>query len=150
MECDAAEPRTRRRREGAGVIKRPLNARFRNPVLNGSKTSTIRNKPWPEGVRIMLYNWKGIAYRSPQIDVAPVIVREVRVIKITHRDDGGMIYAYGQPVERRLHETEGFATREEMDAWFRPLVRRGETVEKALMFFYLSQHVPGMTWRGTQ
>jgi hypothetical protein len=122
------------------MIKRPLNARFRNPVLTGVKTSTIRNKPWPVGVPIMLYNWSGAAYRSQQLDVAPVIVREVRVIRITHREDGGMLYAYGQQDERRLHETEGFASREELDAWFRPLVKRGETVEKALMVFSLSNN----------
>lgn len=98
------------------MIKRPLNVRFRNPVLTGVKTSTIRNKPWPVGVPIMLYNWSVAAYRSPQLDVAPVIVRETRAIRITHREDGDMIYAYGQPQERLLHETEGFASRAELDA----------------------------------
>lgn len=87
----------------------------------------------------MLYNWSGAAYRSPQIDVATVVVRDVRVIRITHRDDGGMLYAYGQQNERRLHETEGFASREDLDAWFSPLVKRGETVEKALMFFEIEK-----------
>lgn len=131
------------------MIKRPLNVRFRNPVLTGVKTSTIRNKPWPVGVQIMLYNWSGAAYRSPQLDVAAVIVREVRAIRITHRYDGGMLYAYGQPNERRLHETEGFATREELDAWFRPLVRRGATVEKAMMFFSLANTI-GKTRGGSR
>ena len=121
------------------MIKRPSNARFKTPVLTGVKTTTIRDKPWPVGVPIMLYHWSGAAYRSPQIDVAPVVVREVRVIRITHRDDGGMLYAYGQQNERRLHETEGFASREDLDAWFSPLVKRGETVEKALMFFEIEK-----------
>lgn len=102
----------------------------------------------------MLYNWSGAAYRSPQIDVAPVIVRDVRVIRITHRADDGMIYAYGKPNERLLHETEGFATREELDSWFRPIIKRGQTVEKALMFFSLSntashvtRNVDPLVWR---
>jgi hypothetical protein len=37
--------------------------------------------------------------------------------------------------ETPQHETEGFASRRDMDEWFRPLVKRGETVEKALMLF---------------
>lgn len=117
------------------MIKRPLNARFRASVAAGIKTTTIRNKPWPVGVPIMLYTWSGAAYRSPQLDLAAVIVREVRTIRITHREDGGMIYACGQQTARRIHESEGFATRGELDAWFRPLVKRGETAEKAMMFF---------------
>jgi hypothetical protein len=123
------------------MIKRPLNARFKSLVLTGVKTSTIRDTPWPAGVPIMLYHWSAAAYRSPQIDIAPVIVREVRIIRITHRDDGGMLYAYGRqngPEARLLHETEGFSTRADLDAWFRPLVKRGQTVDKALMFFSLT------------
>lgn len=85
----------------------------------------------------MLYNWSGAAYRSPQNDVAPVIVSNVRVIRITHRQDGDMIFAYGQQNDRRLHETEGFSTRVELDAWFRPLVKRGDTVAKSLIYFCL-------------
>lgn len=122
------------------MIKRPLNARFRDAVLSGVKTSTIREKPWRVGVPVMLYNWSGLPYRSPQIDVAPVIVKETRVIRITHKEDGDMIYAYGQESDRRLHETEGFSSREELDAWFRPLVKRGETVEKAMMLFCLANN----------
>lgn len=117
------------------MIKRPLNPRFREPVLAGEKTTTIRDKAWPVGVPIMLYNWTGAAYRSKQSDACPVIVRGFCTIRITHREDGGMIYAYGRVNERPLHETEGFTSRAEMDEWFRPLVKRGQTVEKTLMSF---------------
>lgn len=117
------------------MIKRPLHTRFREPVLADQKTTTIRDKAWPVGVPIMLYNWSGAAYRSKQIDVCPVIVRGFWTIRITHREDGGMIYAYGRVNETPLHETEGFASRAEMDAWFRPLVKRGQTIEKTLMLF---------------
>lgn len=86
----------------------------------------------------MLYNWTGKAYRSKQSDVATVIVTDARPIKITQRDDGGMIYAYGQPGHRLLHETEGFPSRSEMDQWFRPLVSPGETLEMHLMAFQLA------------
>ena len=117
------------------MIKRPLNSRFTGPVLAGVKTSTIRNKPWPVGVPIMLYNWSGKAYRSKQVDAAVIVVSEVRAIRITRREDGGMLYAYGQPGTRLLHETEGFRSRSELDDWFRPLVKSGQTVVKALMMF---------------
>ena len=117
------------------MLKRPLNSRFREHVLAGRKTTTIRDKAWPVGVPIMLYNWSGAAYRSKQIDVAPVIVKGFWSIRITHREDGGMIYAYGRVNETPLHETEGFASRAELDEWFRPLVKRGQTVEKTLIHF---------------
>jgi hypothetical protein len=116
------------------MIKRPLNPRFREQVLDGRKTTTIRNKPWPVGVPIMLYNWTGAPYRSKQLDVAAIVVKGFWTIRITHREDGGMLYAYGR-VKTPLHETEGFASRAEMDEWFRPLVQRGQTVEKTLMLF---------------
>ena len=120
------------------MIKRPLDRRFREHVLDGRKTTTIRDKPWPVGVPIMLYNWSGLPYRSKQIDVAAVIVKGFWTIWITHRDDGGMIYAsYGVCHETPLHSTEGFSYQAEMDEWFRPLVKRDQTVEKALMLFEL-------------
>ncbi len=117
------------------MLKRPLNARFREPVLREVKTTTIRDKPWPVGVPIMLYSWSGAAYRSKQLDVAVIVVRGFWTIRITHRDDGEMLYACGNVAARPLHETEGFASRAEMDEWFRPLVKRGQTVEKTLMLF---------------
>lgn len=39
------------------MIKRPLDKRFNAAVLTGKKFTTIRGKPWPVGVPIMLYNW---------------------------------------------------------------------------------------------
>lgn len=123
------------------MIKRPLNSRFREPLLAGKKTTTIRDKAWPVGVPIMLYSWSGAAYRSKQVDLCPVIVHGFWTIRITHREDGGMLYACGRVNETPLHETEGFASRAEMDAWFRPLVKRGQTVEKTLMLIS-SANVP--------
>lgn len=128
------------------MIKRPLDVRFREAVLAGHKRTTIRDNAWPVGVPIMLYSWEGKAYRSKQAEVAPVVVSEVRPIKITHREDGVMVYAYGDPGKRLLHELEGFASSEEMDAWFRPLVAPGKTVEKHLMVFLLAT---GLAYRGS-
>ena len=117
------------------MIKRPLHPQFREPVLTGKKTTTIREKPWPVGTPIMLYNWTGAPYRSKHRDVAPVKVIGFWTIRITHKPDGDMIYAYGRECEQPLHETEGFASRKDMDEWFRPLVKPGQTVEKTLMRF---------------
>lgn len=119
------------------MIKRPLHQEFGPKVLAGIKVTTIRDNPWPIGKPIMLYHWSGRAYASKHADVAAVVVLGVRTIRITHREDGGMLYSYGQPMERRIHETEGFESRQQMDEWFRPLVNRGLTVTKYLMRFHL-------------
>jgi hypothetical protein len=121
------------------MIKRPLNPQFKTAVLEGRKTTTIREKPWPCDVPIMLYNWSGAAYRTPQLNVAAIIVHSVCAVVITHRNDGGMLYCYGPMRGRLLHETEGFRSRSDMDAWFRPLVDQGNTVTKFLMRFRLAK-----------
>jgi hypothetical protein len=86
----------------------------------------------------MLYNWSGAAYRSKQIDVAAVTVKGVLPIEIHRRSDGEMFYACNLSGSRMLHETEGFESREELDAWFRPLLKPGQTVTKFLMRFRLA------------
>ena len=119
------------------MIKRPLNSRFRSPVLGDAKTTTIRDKAWPVGVPIMLYNWAGAAYRSKQVNVAPVVVRGFWTIRITHLHRGDiMVYQCGKESGPELYKSEGFASQEEMDAWFRPLVKPGQTIEKTLMVFH--------------
>lgn len=119
------------------MIKRPVNEGFDLAIFEGRKITTIRDKAWPVGVPIMLYNWSGAPYRSPQIDVAPVVVVETRPITITHHTDGGMTFSYGSSLERPLHETEGFESRFTLADWFRPLVRPGRSVTKHLMRFRL-------------
>ena len=117
------------------MIKRPLHPRFTPAVLAGRKFTTIRDRPWPVGKPIMLYNWTGAAYRSKQINVAAIIVQGYWPIAISHRLDGAMIYEHGMENARELHQTEGFATRAELDDWFRPLVPPGQTVKKYLHRF---------------
>ena len=117
------------------MIKRPLDPRFSKAVLDGVKFTTIRDKPWPVGVPIMLYNWSGKAYRSKQIDVAEIKVSGYWPIKITRCKDGSMRYEYGMLNSNPLHVTEGFASRSELDNWFRPLVKPGKSLEKVLMRF---------------
>jgi len=120
------------------MIKRPLNPRFTQAVLEGRKFTTIRENPWPVGVPIMLYNWSGAAYRSPQVDVCPVIVLGFWPITIAQTEAGEMRYAYGMDCGMALHETEGFESRAVMDEWFRPLVKPGQSVTKHLMRFRLA------------
>jgi hypothetical protein len=117
------------------MLKRSLNPRFRDPVLRGEKTTTIRDNAWPLGVPIMLYNWSGAAYRSKQSDVAPVMVKGYWTILITHNPDGTMVYECGKESGPALWQSEGFLSQSEMDDWFRPLVPRGTGVSKTLMRF---------------
>ena len=117
------------------MIKRPLDRRFSELVLSGMKTTTIRDRAWPVGVPIMLYNWSGAPYRSKQVDVAAVKVCGFWTIRITLRQDGSMIYDCGKESGPELWKSEGFASQKEMDDWFRPLVKPDQTVEKTLMRF---------------
>lgn len=121
------------------MIKRPLNPRFTQAVLDGIKTTTIRDKFWPSDVPIMLYNWSGAAYRSKHIDVAAVVVQGVSAIHITHGSSGLMAYSYMRSAlnGRQLHETEGFDSQADMDEWFRRKIKLGQTVTKVLMRFHL-------------
>jgi len=120
------------------MLKRPLDPRFSDAVLEGRKFTTIREKPWPIGKPIMLYNWTGKAYRSKQADVAAVTPMGFWVIAITHKRDGSMLYLHGMENKKALWETEGFDSRESMDEWFRSLVPRGQSVTKHLMRFRLA------------
>lgn len=121
------------------MIKRPIDPGFTQAVLEGRKFTTIREKPWPVGVPIMLYSWRGKAYRSKQVDVAAVKVTGFWTINITHLNDGGMRYVCGMQHPTPLWMREGFDSQEAMDQWFRPLVKPGQTVIKHLMRFRLIQ-----------
>ena len=121
------------------MIKRPLNKRFSQAVLDGRKTTSIRKNPWPVGKLVMLYNWSGAAYRSPQIDVEPVMVDSAVPITITHLPSGLLLYDYDWPWGGDvLWVSEGFESGHDMDEWFRPLVKRGQSVTNHLMRFRLA------------
>lgn len=132
------------------MIKRPLNERFTKAVLAGRKITTIRDKEWPVGVPIMLYNWSGKPYRSKQINVAAVKVIGFWTIEIAHRSDGIMLYACVMENKRPLYDTQGFGSREEMDDWFRAVVPVGHMVSKRLMLFSLSNAKLSDGWQKTQ
>ncbi len=125
------------------MIRRPLHKKFGEAVTQGRKITTIRDNPWPIGVPIMLYHWSGAPYRSPQIDVAAVIVEETTPIRIG-RNEGEMMFFHE---ERNIHRgkllwyCEGFLSRDEMDEWFRAKMKPGQWVDKALMRFRLQRQV---------
>lgn len=120
------------------MIKRPLNPNFSQAVLEGRKFTTIREKPWPVRKPIMLYNWTGAPYRSKQRDVAAIVVQGFWPIEIAHHADGSMTYSHGMENAKRLHETEGFPSREAMDEWFRKIVKPGQIARMTLMRFRLA------------
>lgn len=120
------------------MIKRPLHSRFRQPVMEGIKTTTIRENPWPVGKAIMLYNWSGKAYRSPQIDVAAVIVVKAVPITIEHLPSGQLLFTFeGYQTGAALWATEGFEDGRDLEEWFRPKVKRGAVIQRWLMTFAL-------------
>lgn len=121
------------------MIKRPLNARFSKAVLEGRKVTTIRDKCWPIGKPIMLYNWSGAAYRTPQIDVAEVIVTDAISIDISLGEFSDTVtFSEIMGLGRPLWECEGFDSPRDMNDWFLPMLKPGETVNKILMRFKMS------------
>ena len=119
------------------MIKRPLHPPFSNEVLDQVKDTTIRDKAWPIGKPIMLYNWSGAAYRSPQIDVAVVIVTRVYPIEIYRRHDEVMFYSSDIGGARMLWQREGFQCQAGLDAWFRPLLKHEQIARKFINCFRL-------------
>ena len=120
------------------MLKRPLNLQFSQAVLDGIKTTTIRKNPWPIGKPIMLYNWSGIAYRSHQIDVAPIVVIETTEIEITRNVLGMGYWVKSTDVFiEGLWMTEGFKSQKDMDLWFSKLVKCGQSLTRHLMKFRL-------------
>jgi hypothetical protein len=120
------------------MLKRPLNPRFSQAVLHGRKFTTIRKKPWPTSVPIMLYNWSAAAYRSPQIDVAAVIVESASPITITRIPSDQLLYQYSTGGDERLvclWSCEGFEDGHEMDDWFRRIVKPGQVFTAWLLKF---------------
>lgn len=122
------------------MIKRPLSPQFRDCVLGGVKTTTIRAKPWPTDWPIMLFHWEGAPYRSKHVDIAAIRVTDVRPITIDHPSEPSLslLYFYtGKIDERVLWSTEGFVSAQAMDNWFRRVVKPGCSDQLSLMTFEL-------------
>lgn len=121
------------------MIRRPINERFNAKVLAGIKITTIRENPWPVKKPIMLYNWSGAAYRSKQIDVAPVIVTAATSIDISLGDFTDIVeFSEIMGLGRPLWECEGFNGPIDMNDWFLPLIKPRQVITKILMRFRLA------------
>lgn len=124
------------------MIRRSFNIRFRDAILNGVKTTTIREKPWPIGVPIMAFHWSGLPYRSKQVNIAPVIVTAATSIDILlGKFSGKMIFSEIMGFERPLWECEGFKDQADMDAWFKAKLKPGQTVTQTLMRFRVAHEL---------
>jgi len=118
------------------MIKRSINPMFNDAVLERIKVTTIRENPWPVGKDIMLYNWKGKAYRSKQTNIAAV--RVIYTVEISITNLGVMHYSPHLIASTPIHQVEGFENQAQMDQWFEKIVKQGETRTFHLMRFDLS------------
>ena len=119
------------------MLKRPLHPRFGPKVLAGIKRTTIRDTPWPLGKPIMLYHWTGKPYASPHQDVAVIEVEHTQPMEITVPAFGSPHYSPRTVAGQPLWQLEGFESQDAMDAWFLPLIKPGQTLQKHLMLFKL-------------
>lgn len=117
------------------MIRRAVDPRFSADILEGRKFTTIRKSAWPVDVPIMLFNWAGVAYRSPQKNLAVVRVQDRFQIDISRNVSGRMAYTHDMLCGAPLWWTEGFNGSHELDDWFRPLVKPGCVVTMFLMAF---------------
>ena len=119
------------------MIKRPLNTRFNDKVFDEVKTTTIRDKPWPIGRRIILFNWMGLPFRSKQKNVAIVEVVKVNPLEISRVGDEITYLIAGFWTLFPIWQSEGFDSQEDMDSYFRPMLKNGQTIKKSIMLFRL-------------
>lgn len=115
------------------MLKRPLKTHFREKVLKGIKTTTLRDTPWPIGKPIMLYSWSGKPYRSKQDDLVPVEVLDINQVVITHFKITEMIVYWGYTNE--CWHKEGFDSQKDMDNYFKSCIKPGKNVTKYMMTF---------------
>ena len=126
------------------MIKRSLSAQFHQKVMDGIKVSTIRPNPWPVGVPIQLFHWADKPYRSKHVDGPVVIVNCIKPMQICKDCISRPQYCYGHGslldvVPKNLYAIEGFDSQEDMDAWFRRLVKPGQATQQFQMLFSLFQ-----------
>lgn len=116
------------------MIRRPLNSRFNGAVERDEKITTIRDKAWPVGVPIMLYNWTGLPYRSKQKAICDVTVSKTSLIVISRSADA-IHFAYDMELPRPLWSCEGFDSEQDMHDWFAAKLKLGQSVTKVLHLF---------------
>lgn len=119
--------------------RRSLNIRFKDKVLDGIKTTTIRDKCWPIGVPIMFFHWVDKPYRSKQIEIAPIIVTAATPIDISKGDFTDHVeFSVIMGLDRPLWQCEGFNGPLDMNDWFAPRLKANQTVTKILHRFRLA------------
>ncbi len=116
------------------MIRRPLNSQFNTAILADRKRTTIRNKPWPVGKTIQLYNWSGAAYRSKQIEVTVITVLWTAPITIERIDDRVLFYI-NHLFSKPLWILEGFDSQKSMHDWFLAKLKKGQRLQQHLMCF---------------
>lgn len=87
----------------------------------------------------MLFRWSGAAYRSKQVEIAPVVVESTESIEITCTAVGVAFWNADHDYLAELWESEGFHSQADMDAWFEAKMKPGQTVTKSLMRFRLAR-----------
>jgi hypothetical protein len=120
------------------MIRRSFNPRFRNPIWQGIKTTTIRDTAWPIGKPIMAFEWTGKPYRSKQSDIASIIVTAATPIDISLGEFSDCVtFSEIMGLGRPLWQCEGFNGPLDMNDWFLPKMKSGQTVTKILHRFEL-------------
>lgn len=120
------------------MIRRSFNPRFRQPILDGIKTTTIRDACWPIGKPIMAFEWTGKPYRSKQAEIAPIIVTAATAIDISLGEFFDCVmFSEIMGLGRPLWQCEGFNGPLDMNEWFLPKMKPGQTVTKFLHRFEL-------------
>lgn len=121
------------------MIKRPIDRRFKEAVLEGRKITTIRKTPWPISKPIMLFHWAYKPYRSEHKNVCAVEALSERTIFIDHSKYGKIQYFFPIPLREisgdELWKLEGFESQEAMDTWFREATKPESTTTMHLMHF---------------
>jgi len=127
--------------------RRPISPQFNDAICEGRKVTTIRRSPWPVGVPIQLYNWSGKPYASKQVPVAVVMCRGHNPVTIQRDAEGAVSFGvWGQKNKsidaEQLTKWEGFACQEDLEAWFRRLVKPGKPLVQFLNRFELFASIP--------
>lgn len=118
--------------------------RFAPLVASGSKTQTVRpprKTPFQEGEIVSARQWSGVAYRSPQIEVARVRIEAIHEVVISEHgidveeptnEVGELEWVDLEPEEvEAFAKDDGFEDWADMREWFRSthgLPFRGELI----------------------
>jgi hypothetical protein len=100
-----------------------FQGRFEALIAEGRKLQTIRpfrRNPLKVGEELSLRVWTGKPYRSPQREIAQVVVARVRIVQIEADRVSVWIPEGWRPIPfpREFAKSDGFGSWEELAAWF--------------------------------